>query len=173
MNRERTFRDCSDDGLSPASRAPADLDSHLAPAPGKRAEATAAMLAAAFRRIDGPRARLMRAHWRAGTSNVTTRETLMRCSDRVLADIGIAREHIPLIAKGIDPAEYQLREPAIRRWWAAARTRLDALRQARRERHRLYRELDAYSDRELEEIGLRRADIPVIARGEPVLRRAA
>lgn len=96
----------------------------------------------------------------------------MRCSDRVLADIGIEREHIPLIAKGIDPAEYQLREAAIRRWWAAARTRLDALRQARRERHRLYRELDAYSDRELEEIGLRRADIPALARGEPV-RRAA
>jgi uncharacterized protein YjiS (DUF1127 family) len=102
-----------------------------------------------------------------------TRAALMRCSDRVLADIGIEREDIPLVAKGVAPAEYQLRDPALRRWWAAARARLDGVREARRERRRVYRELDAYNDRELEEIGLRRADIPVIARGQPVFRRAA
>jgi uncharacterized protein YjiS (DUF1127 family) len=44
---------------------------------------------------------------------------------------------------------------------------------ARRERQRIYRELDAYDDGELEEIGIRRADIPAIARGEPAFRRAA
>ena len=32
-----------------------------------------------------------------------TRHLLMRCSDRVLADIGIARDDIPLIAKGLEP----------------------------------------------------------------------
>jgi uncharacterized protein YjiS (DUF1127 family) len=137
-----------------------------------RAEATAQMLSQAGRRV----ARLARpalaglARWHRQRQS---RDALMRCSDRVLADIGIEREHIPLIAKGIDPAEYQLRQPALRRWWTAARARVDAARTARRERRQVYRELDAYSDRELEEIGLRRADIPVIARGKPVFRRAA
>jgi len=102
-----------------------------------------------------------------------TRHALMACSDRVLADIGIEREHIPLIAKGIDPAQYQFPEPVLRRWWAAVRARVDDARAARRERRRLYRELATYSDRELEEIGLRRADIPEVVRGEPVVRRAA
>ena len=44
---------------------------------------------------------------------------------------------------------------------------------ARREQRQIYRELDAYTDRELDEIGVRRADIPVIAREHPGLRRAA
>jgi uncharacterized protein YjiS (DUF1127 family) len=101
------------------------------------------------------------------------RAALMRCSDRVLADIGIERAHIPLVAKGIDPAAHELREPVLRRWWTAARARFDAAREARRERLQVSRELDAYTDRELEEIGLRRADIPVVAREHPVLRRAA
>jgi uncharacterized protein YjiS (DUF1127 family) len=102
-----------------------------------------------------------------------TGQALMDCSDRVLADIGIEREHIPLVAKGLDPAECQLREPALRLCWATACARMGAALTARRERRRLYRELDAYSDRELEEIGLRRADIPMIARGRPILRHAA
>ena len=102
-----------------------------------------------------------------------TRVALMRCSDRVLADIGIAREHIPLVAKGIDPAQHDAGNGTFRRWWAAARSRLAAAWEAWRERRRVYRELDAYTDRELDEIGLRRADIPVIAREHPVLRRAA
>ena len=97
----------------------------------------------------------------------------MRCSDRVLDDIGIEREHIPLVAKGIDPAERSATDSAFRRWWTAARARLAAARRGRREQRRIYRELDAYTDRELDEIGVRRADIPVIAREHPVLRRAA
>jgi uncharacterized protein YjiS (DUF1127 family) len=102
-----------------------------------------------------------------------TREALMRCSDRVLADIGIEREQIPLVAKGIDPAEHPLRDSGFRRWWTAARARVAAAWEARQERRRVYRELDAYSDRELDEMGLRRADIPVILREHPVRRRAA
>jgi uncharacterized protein YjiS (DUF1127 family) len=102
-----------------------------------------------------------------------TRQALMRCSDRVLADIGIERQHIPLVAKGIDRAEYQQVDLVLRRWWAAARARLVAAWEARREQRRVYRELDAYTDRELDEIGVRRADVPLIARGRPFLRRAA
>jgi uncharacterized protein YjiS (DUF1127 family) len=171
MNRERTF-EIEATTANPAVASSADLDGHLARARKLRSEATAAALAGALRRIDRS-ARALVAGLARWHEQRQTRYALMRCSDRVLADIGIERAHIPLIAKGLDPAEYQLWEPAIRRRWAAARTRLETLRQARRERRRLYQELDAYDDRELEEIGLRRADIPAIARGEPVLRRAA
>jgi uncharacterized protein YjiS (DUF1127 family) len=99
-----------------------------------------------------------------------TREALMRCSDRVLADIRVERANIPSVAKSVVPAQHQ---PALRRWWATAREYLDAARAARRERRQVYRELDAYSDRELDEIGLRGADIPAIARAHEQLRRAA
>jgi uncharacterized protein YjiS (DUF1127 family) len=171
MNRERTF-EITGTTTTPAVESSADLDSHAVRAHRLRSETSATLLASAFGRIDrSVRASLAGlARWHRQQQ---TRHALMGCSDRALADIGIEREHIPLVAKGIDPAEYQLREPALRRWWAAARDRLDAARAGRRERRRLYRELDAYSDRELEEIGLRRADISDIARGRPVLRRAA
>ena len=171
MNQEHRF-DLAAAGARPTFPTPAELRHVLARARQQRAEATAAILGSALRGTIRPLqpllAQLIRQRQRRAT-----REALMRCSDRVLADIGIEREYIPLVARGIDPIEYQLRDPALRRWWTAARARLDAAREARRQRRRLYRELDAYSDRELEEIGLRRADIPAIARGEPVLRRAA
>ena len=171
MNQRLRF-EVSDAGLSPVVQTPAELQHIVSGARQERAEKTAAMVAAAFRgTVCG--LQLLLAQMVGWEQRRATRAALMRCSDRVLADVGIEREHIPLVAKGIDPAEYQLRGPALRRWWRAARARLDALRQARRERRRLYRELDAYSDRELEEIGLRRADILVVVRGEPVFRRAA
>ena len=34
-----------------------------------------------------------------------TERRLNALSDRVLADIGIAREHIPLVARGMDPLQ--------------------------------------------------------------------
>jgi uncharacterized protein YjiS (DUF1127 family) len=171
MNQRHRF-DVADAGLSPVFQTPAELQDIITGARQERAEATAAMVAAAFRGTARGLQLLLAqvARWREQRQ---TRDALMRCSDRVLADIGIEREHNPLIAKGIDPAEYRLREPLLRRWWAAAHARVNAARTAWREGRRLYRELDAYSDRELEEIGLRRADIPVIARGQPVTRRAA
>jgi uncharacterized protein YjiS (DUF1127 family) len=171
MNRERTF-EIAATTADPGVASSADLDRHWVRARKLRAEVTAAAFVAALWRIDRS-IRALAAGLARWHEQRQTRDALIRCSDRVLADIGIAREDIPLIAKGMDPAEYQLWEPATRSRWAAARTRLDALRQARRERHRLYRELDAYTDRELDEIGLRRADIAVIARGQPPLRRAA
>jgi uncharacterized protein YjiS (DUF1127 family) len=159
-------------GVPPVFQTAAELRHIVTGARQERAEATAAMIGSAFcgtcHALRHLQAQVVRWERRRAT-----RAALMRCSDRVLADIGIAREHIPLVAKGVDPAEYQLREPALRRLWGAAHGRLDAASETRRTRRRVYRELDAYSDRELEEIGLRRADIPAIARGEPVYRRAA
>jgi uncharacterized protein YjiS (DUF1127 family) len=171
MNQDHRF-EFLDTRLSPLFQSPSELGHVIARARQQRAEATAAMIGCAFRGMVRALRPLLAqvVRWEQRRA---TRDALMRCSGRVLADIGIAREDIPLVAKGIDPAEYQLRDPALRRWWAAARARLDAAREARRERRRTYRELDAYNDGELEEIGLRRADIPVIARGQPVVRRAA
>jgi uncharacterized protein YjiS (DUF1127 family) len=171
MNREHHF-ELADASLSPTFQSPSELGPVVARAQRERAEATAAMLGAAARGVaDALRPLLTPViRWEQRRA---TRAALMRCSDRVLADIGIERADIPLVAKGVDPAEHELRAPALRRWWDAARERLDASRTARRERLQVYRELDAYSDRELEEIGLRRADIPVVAREHPVLARAA
>jgi uncharacterized protein YjiS (DUF1127 family) len=138
----------------------------------RRADAAAATLAPALRSMTGA-LRSLQAVVGRWQQRRATRDALMRCSDRVLADIGIAREHIPLVAKGIDPAEHKRADSAVRRWWTNACARLAAALEARRERLQVYRELDAYTDRELDEIGLRRADIPLIAREHPVLRRAA
>ena len=171
METERSFDNLTSQTVR-ASRGYAEFERRVADARKACAEATAQMLLQAGRGlarvVRTALARLVRWHQRR-----QTRHALMRCSDRVLADVGIERENIPLVAKGIDPVAFQMREPALGRWWHAARDRLDAGREARRERRRVYRELDAYSDRELEEIGLRRADVPVIARGQPVFRRAA
>jgi uncharacterized protein YjiS (DUF1127 family) len=166
MNAERTF-DIMEATATPERERRADLHPTIARGHGFRSEAAAPI---AFRWIDRSVQALAAglARWRRQRQ---TRNALMGCSDRVLEDIGIAREHIALVAKGIDPADDQLSAPGLRRWWAAAHARLDAARVARRERRRLFRELDAYSDRELEEIGLRRGDISLIARGRPVLQR--
>jgi uncharacterized protein YjiS (DUF1127 family) len=171
MNHEFRFHPATA-GVPPVFQIAAELRHIVTGARQERAEATAAMIGSAFRGTCHALRHLLAQAVR-GERRRATRAALMRCSDRVLADIGIVREHIPLVAKGVDPADYQLRDPALRRWWTAARARLDAAREARRQRRRLYRELDAYNDRELEEIGLRRADIPAIVRGEPVYRRAA
>jgi uncharacterized protein YjiS (DUF1127 family) len=83
----------------------------------------------------------------------------------VLADIGIAREDIPLIARGIDPHDYDLAAVGWRGRWAWMRGRLDAMRKAGRQQRQVYRELMAYRDHELDDLGIRRVDIPTIARG--------
>ena len=91
----------------------------------------------------------------------TTRDALLALSDHVLRDIGIERADIEAIAKGLDPAVRRPPESAIGRWL-----------EARRERRRALLELMAYSDRELDEIGVRRCDIPALMR-IPTLPRAA
>jgi uncharacterized protein YjiS (DUF1127 family) len=171
MNWKRTFDD-------PGTEAVPDFSSHAANstldarARQLRAEAIAQMLSGVGRGVARAlrplRARLGRWQERRRTS-----DALMRCSDRALADIGIEREHIPLIAKGIDPSRHEPAVAAKWRWLAAARARLDAAGAARRERRRVYRELMAYQDRELDDLGVRRADIRRIARAAPVLRKAA
>ena len=91
-----------------------------------------------------------------------SRHALAACSDRTLADIGIAPEHIHLAARGVD-----VRDPiAVGQAgvWPRLIASIGRMPERRREQLRVYRELMAYSDRELEEIGLRRRDIPVVSR---------
>lgn len=85
-----------------------------------------------------------------------TRSALTACSDRVLADIGIERDDIPAIAR----ASTGRSRTAPVNWRDALTQRLEKARQ----RRRIYRELMAYSDRELDELGIGRRDIPGIAR---------
>jgi uncharacterized protein YjiS (DUF1127 family) len=171
VNQELLF-ELTGRGRRSTSPSPSESGHFAARARQQRADAAATMFAPAFRNTTGALRSLQTraARWKQRRA---TRDALMRCSDRVLADIGIAREHIPLVAKGIDPAQHQAGDSTFERWWAAARARLAAAWEASREQRRVYRELDAYTDRELDEIGVRRADIPVIAREHPVLRRAA
>lgn len=94
---------------------------------------------------------------------VQTREALEACSERTLADIGIPREHIALVAKGVDH-----RDPVAlaRHGWqprlVQALHDLGVYQPA--EQRRVRRELGGYTDRELNEIGINRGDIPAIAR---------
>ena len=91
MNRMHSALDRGGTGRPPAFESYADVEDHIARAHRMRAEATAQMLAAAFRGTAGALralgARL--AEWRRQRR---TYDILMRCSDRTLADIGIARE---------------------------------------------------------------------------------
>ena len=90
---------------------------------------------------------------------IHTREALETCSDHTLADIGILRDDIPLVAKGIDPATVPPgRLPRVR----MALKAMGLLQTA--QQRRVERELSAYTDRELNEIGINRGDIPRIAR---------
>ena len=149
--------------LSPEVDVPLDLRirQHATRARQMQAEAMAASLAGAWQALSrGARAStqwLLEQRRRA-----RTRSALMACSDRTLADIGIPREHIHLAARGVD-----LCDPiAVREAGLGARimASIRRMRHRRREQLRIYRELMGYSDRDLEEIGLRRSDIAGIAR---------
>ena len=166
MERKRTLNSLETMTVS-AFPSSAEIEHHVATARALRAEATAQMLAKA----GGGVASVLRPAWARlvrWQEQRRTADALARRSDRVLADIGIEREHIDLVARGIDPRAHETRLERLGRWWASARVRLEPARAARRERRRIYRELMAYNDRELDDLGVRRLDIPGIARGEAV-----
>jgi uncharacterized protein YjiS (DUF1127 family) len=108
-----------------------------------------------------------RPHWLAAVETKwrqwQTERQLMACSDRVLADIGIAREDIPLIARGKDPLRH---EAGIgwSGWLPGLLAWLEGVREDRRELRRIRRELASYSDRDLDDLGIRRGDIPALAK---------
>ena len=103
MNRERTF-EVRETTASPSLESDADLNLRLDNARQLRAEATAALVAAVLRGMARP-LRALPARWSRWRRQRRTGRALARCSDRVLADVGIERKDIPLIARGIDPRE--------------------------------------------------------------------
>jgi uncharacterized protein YjiS (DUF1127 family) len=90
-----------------------------------------------------------------------TERLLSACSDRVLADIGIDREDIPLVARGQDPLQAHPGSG----WFASLRASLSEALAARRLWRRQQAELMAYSDHELTELGIKRRDITALVRG--------
>jgi uncharacterized protein YjiS (DUF1127 family) len=171
MNRMRSTFEVGGTGRSPTFESYVDVERHIARAHRLRAEVTARMLAAAFSGTAGA-LRALGARVAKWQRQRRTYDILMRCSDRTLADIGIAREDIALVARGVDPGRDQRSTSFVTRGWSAAwaqlralPARLDGARRAQREWRRAYGELMAYTDRELDELGIRRADIAAVVGG--------
>jgi uncharacterized protein YjiS (DUF1127 family) len=89
---------------------------------------------------------------------------LMRLSDRALEDIGTTRADLPAFAKQSDPWRRLPKDAAFVLALGALIDRVETWRARRRKQAQIYRELMDCSDRELNELGLSRRDIPQIAR---------
>jgi uncharacterized protein YjiS (DUF1127 family) len=89
---------------------------------------------------------------------------LDRLSDRALADIGTTRGDLPAFARASDPWRQLPKEAALALALGRLIERAEAWYERRRRQARVYRELMAYSDRDLDELGVDRRDIPGIAR---------
>ena len=96
--------------------------------------------------------------------SLNTRHQLRRLSERALEDIGTTRADIPLFAKQSDPWRRLPGDAALILALGELIERVESWRDRRRQRLQVYRELMAYSDRELNELGLSRRDVPEIAR---------
>ncbi len=95
-----------------------------------------------------------------------TRQELTRLSDRALADIGTTRHELSAFAKQSDPWRQLPREVVPVLALGALVERVEGWRDRRRRQAQVYRELMAYSDAELLELGIHRRDIAAIARGD-------
>ena len=93
-----------------------------------------------------------------------TGQELMRLSDRALADIGSSRDELSAFAKQTDPWRELPRDQVFVLALGALVERVEGWRERRRRQAQVYRELMAYSDDELTELGIRRRDIGAIAR---------
>lgn len=95
---------------------------------------------------------------------LNTSHQLRRLSDRALEDIGTTRAGIPLFARHRDPWRRLPGDAVLVLALGSLIERIESWRDRRRQKLQVYRELMAYSDRELNELGLSRRDIPEIAR---------
>jgi uncharacterized protein YjiS (DUF1127 family) len=105
---------------------PAELNGHVKFARLLRSDATAATLAGALRAL-ARAARAMVAGAARWWERRATQAALTRCNDRVLADIGIEREDIPLIAHGLDPMRAPAPESGVQRSWPALLAHVEVL----------------------------------------------
>jgi uncharacterized protein YjiS (DUF1127 family) len=93
-----------------------------------------------------------------------TRNQLMRLSDRALEDLGTTRAGIPLFAKQSDPWQRLPGDAVFVLALGNLIDRIEGWRESRRRQLQVRRELTAYSDRDLNELGLSRRDIRRVAR---------
>jgi uncharacterized protein YjiS (DUF1127 family) len=93
-----------------------------------------------------------------------TRHELMRLNDRALADIGTTGHELSAFAKQSDPWRQLPRDAVAVLALGALIERLESWRGRRRREAQTYRELMAYSDAELTDLGISRRDIGEIAR---------
>ncbi len=95
------------------------------------------------------------------------REALSRCSDHLLADIGIEREDI----KRLDSRDHHANVG--QGWWRRLDMHLAAARWECQEQRRIRNEFIAYKDCDLDDLGIRRTDVSRIARSmHPVSARS-
>jgi uncharacterized protein YjiS (DUF1127 family) len=95
-----------------------------------------------------------------------TRHELMRLNDRALADIGTTDHELSAFAKQSDPWRQLPRDAVAVLALGALIERLESWRNRRRREAQTYRELMAYSDAELTDLGINRRDIGAIARSD-------
>ncbi len=93
-----------------------------------------------------------------------TRHELTRLNDRALADIGTTRDELSRFARQSDPWRQLPRDGVPVLAFGALAERVGSWRNRRRQEAQTYRELMAYSDAELTDLGISRRDIGVIAR---------
>jgi uncharacterized protein YjiS (DUF1127 family) len=157
-NRHQTHTDSL-----PEATAPLDLQVRYHTARGRKlqSQAMSTLLTGLWHSL--PHALPTMVSWlKRWNERARTREALMACSDRTLADVGIAREHIAAVAKGVDHRDpVALAQQGWRPRLAAAFYQFGFTRP---EERRVVRELSAYSDDDLNDLGIRRSDIPRIAR---------
>jgi uncharacterized protein YjiS (DUF1127 family) len=94
-----------------------------------------------------------------------TQQQLMRLSDRALADIGTTPHQLSAFAKQNDPWRQLPKDAVFVLALGALIERVEGWRSRQRRQAQVFRELMAYSDQELGELGISRRDIRAIARG--------
>ena len=101
MNQEHRF-ERADTGPPATLRSPSESGHFAARARQQRADGAAAVIATLFHSVTGA-LRALLAHSSRWEQQRATPDALMRCSDRVLADIGIERQYIPSSPKASIP----------------------------------------------------------------------
>ena len=136
-----------------------DIDRHVGNARRIRAEA----LGRAGRRF-GRALRTLCRGLRLRLDRWAAERSLALLSDRSLADIGIPRHAIRQAVRGQPWDVVEHSAPARARRQPPLGQRIELWRERQDRRQRMVRELDAYSDRDLEELGIFRSDIPRLAK---------
>jgi uncharacterized protein YjiS (DUF1127 family) len=109
-----------------AAERPLATSAELHPQIERARELRAAALAGAFHAVARPARAVIggAARW---WQRRATGAALLRCNDRVLADIGIAREEIPMVARGLEPSPEPAPASALGRRWPAMLAHVEVL----------------------------------------------